>query len=236
MSQGRLYELDLRLRPSGNKGPVATSLDSFASYQRNEAWVWEHLALTRAEVVAGPQELATEVETLRAQILEAGHDVAQVCTETAQMRARIASAKSPDGVLDAKIGAGRLQDIELFAQAGALIGGSVARDIPAGLAAAQAAGLVSAAQAQLLCDAYDRLWALQSATRLLSSRPLNSDSLRAATQDFLIRAVVPSDQNDTAKGLQTQLEQTYAEADAIISAALHPYATNSEAQNGKSDT
>ena len=54
MSEGRLYEMDMRLRPSGNKGPVATSWTSFQDYQRNEAWVWEHLALTRAAAIVGP--------------------------------------------------------------------------------------------------------------------------------------------------------------------------------------
>ena len=63
-AEGVLYELDLRLRPSGNKGPVATHVDAFKKYQRGEAWTWEHMALTRARVVvAGDAELAAEVET-----------------------------------------------------------------------------------------------------------------------------------------------------------------------------
>ncbi|MEH6644880.1 glutamine-synthetase adenylyltransferase [Sulfitobacter sp.] len=220
MSQGRLYELDLRLRPSGNKGPVATSIDSFAGYQRNEAWVWEHLALTRAEVVAGPESLAAEVEALRVEILRTSRDIAYVCTQTAEMRARIAAAKTPEGVLDAKIGAGRLQDIELFAQAGALVGGALARDIPSGLAAAREAGLIDAMGEQTLTKAYACLWALQSATRLLSARPLKLGDLRAATWRFLIHAVGASPESDTSEALEAQLEQTYTEADAIISAAL----------------
>ncbi|MCX7565285.1 glutamine-synthetase adenylyltransferase [Sulfitobacter sp. F26169L] len=224
MAQGRLYELDLRLRPSGNKGPVATSLDAFASYQKEEAWVWEHLALTRAEVVAGPQDLAEAVEALRAEILQKPRDLADVCTQTAQMRARIAAAKSSEGILDSKIGAGRLQDIELFAQAGTLIGGVVARDIPAGLAAARAAGLLDAKGEQILTDAYARLWALQSATRLLSSRPLDLGALRLATRRFLLHAMDLPSENDTTVDLEAQLTQTYAAADATISAALAPYA------------
>lgn len=229
MAQGRLYELDLRLRPSGNKGPVATSLESFASYQKDEAWVWEHLALTRAQVIAGPQELAQTVEQLRTEILSGGHDLVQVCTDTAQMRARIAAAKSPDGVLDAKIGAGRLQDLELFAQAGALIGGATARGIPAGLAAAQTAGLIDKDQMQRLEDAYGRLWALQSATRLLSSRPLHGGALRTATQRFLIHAVGTSPQNDTAEGMEALLEQTYVDVDEIITTALRAHAKENTA-------
>lgn len=224
MAQGRLYELDLRLRPSGNKGPVATSIDSFTTYQREEAWVWEHLALTRAQVIAGPEPLAESVEALRVEILGRSRDMAHVCTQTAEMRARIASAKSPDGVLDAKIGAGRLQDIELFAQAGALLGGALARDIPSGLAAAQQAGLIDTSGEALLVGAYERLWALQSATRLLSSRPLKIDSLRAASRQFLIHAVGAAPENDTALDLEAQLVQTYRDADEIITTALAAHA------------
>ena len=66
---GRLYEVDMRLRPSGRQGPVATSIESFRAYQMDEAWTWEHLALTRARVVAfagaGGEGLAHEVEALR---------------------------------------------------------------------------------------------------------------------------------------------------------------------------
>lgn len=221
MAQGRLYELDLRLRPSGNKGPVATSIQSFASYQKDEAWVWEHLALTRAQTIAGPAPLAEAVEALRMQILRSPRDTSYICQQTAEMRARIAAAKTPDGVLDAKIGAGRLQDIELFAQAGALIGGSTARDIHSGLEAAQAAGLIDAAGQATLAQAYTRLWALQSATRLLSSEPLQLDRLRRATQRFLLAAVAATPESDTCADLETQLLQLYAEANTTITAALH---------------
>ncbi|KEJ87933.1 [glutamate--ammonia-ligase] adenylyltransferase [Sulfitobacter donghicola] len=225
MAHGRLYELDLRLRPSGNKGPVATSLESFDSYQKNEAWLWEHLALTRAEVIAGPDVLGQAVETLRADIVRSKRDVQYVCTQTAEMRARIAAAKSAEGVLDAKIGAGRLQDIELFAQAGALIGGIVARDIPAGLAAAQAAGVISQEDEKRLNDAYECLWSLQSATRLLSSKPLDLGALRNATQRFLVHSVIQVAENDTVQALEAQLAQTYEVADSIISMALVKFST-----------
>src|SRR6202035_5040666 len=55
---GKLYDVDMRLRPSGRSGPVATSIAAFESYQRNEAWTWEHLALTRARVVSAPPDFA----------------------------------------------------------------------------------------------------------------------------------------------------------------------------------
>src|SRR5690606_8178223 len=73
-AEGVLYELDLRLRPSGNKGPVATHFDSFRKYQRSEAWTWEHMALTRARAVAGDRDLATEIEAEVAGILALPRD------------------------------------------------------------------------------------------------------------------------------------------------------------------
>ena len=87
MSQGRLYEVDMRLRPSGNQGPVATSWASFTNYQKNEAWVWEHLALTRARVVAGDAGLAQDIETFRAMFLSQPDDRQKVLREVAEMRA-----------------------------------------------------------------------------------------------------------------------------------------------------
>ncbi len=111
----------MRLRPSGTQGPVATSWGSFRTYQTEKAWVWEHLALTRARVVAGDDGLGADIETFRAEILaqKGGSDRAEVLKQTGEMRARIAAAKAPSNVWDAKIGPGRLQDVEMIAQAGA---------------------------------------------------------------------------------------------------------------------
>ena len=177
MSQGKLYEIDMRLRPSGNQGPVATSLASFDSYQRSEAWVWEHLALTRADVVAGPSNLAVAVHALRDDILARPTERDRALAEVAEMRSRIAQAKAPAGPWDAKIGPGRLQDIELLAQAGALLAGTTARHIPDGLTAACTVGLIDKQEAETLKQAYTRCWALQCAGRLLSAEPLGEETL-----------------------------------------------------------
>ncbi len=216
MAQGKLYEVDMRLRPSGNQGPVATSLASFESYQRSEAWVWEHLALTRARVVAGPAGLATEVEALRRDILGAGRDREEVLAEVVEMRARIAAAKAPAGVWDAKIGPGRLQDIEMIAQSGALVAGQLARDIPSGLRAAKAAGVLNAADTATLEVAYSQVWALQCAGRLLAAAPVQGAELGQAGAVFLCRMLG----TDSLSDAEAQMKQTYAASDAIISAAL----------------
>ena len=220
MSQGRLYEVDMRLRPSGNKGPVATSLASFESYQKNEAWVWEHLALTRGQVIAGPTALADDVETMRQGVLALGQDHAKILGDVADMRIRIAAAKAPYSVWDAKIGAGRLQDIELLAQAGALIAGQAARDIPTGLAAAHMAGVLSDTDLAVLKTAYGACWTVLCAARLLSPDPIDSATLGQSGGAFLCRSLG----SDSLTALETQMNQTYLAAGKIIDAALQDYA------------
>ncbi|MDQ2093203.1 bifunctional [glutamine synthetase] adenylyltransferase/[glutamine synthetase]-adenylyl-L-tyrosine phosphorylase [Rhodalgimonas zhirmunskyi] len=173
MAEGRLYEVDMRLRPSGNQGPVATSWASFRAYQEDEAWVWEHLALTRARVVTGAVELGGDIEAFRRDLLaRKGADRGKILTELAEMRARIAAAKAPAGPYEAKIGPGRLQDVELVAQAGALMVGAAGRTVSAGLSAAVKAGWLEAGERDVLSRAYGLCWGVQAVSKLLSEKPL----------------------------------------------------------------
>ena len=162
----------MRLRPSGNQGPVATS--SVASFpqvtSRTEAWTWEHLALTRARPIAGDAGLMDEVEAFRREVVAGARDAAELCRDVADMRDRIAAAKVPDGPWDAKIGAGRLQDVELLSQAGALMAGSERRSVGEGLKAGVAIGWLNAAEAGELDHAYGLFWQVQLASKLLSGR------------------------------------------------------------------
>jgi glutamate-ammonia-ligase adenylyltransferase len=189
MAQGRLYEVDMRLRPSGNQGPVATSWASFQDYQRHNAWVWEHLALTRADYVAGPSDLGQDIEVFRRCILNSPRDAKTVLAEVASMRARIAMAKPPESIWDPKIGAGRMQDIELFAQAGALLNGSPARETMSGLQACVAHGLIDDADRQVLQASYDKCWALQLASRLLSNGVLRPEDIGEGAMAFVCRTM-----------------------------------------------
>jgi glutamate-ammonia-ligase adenylyltransferase len=219
MSQGRLYEVDMRLRPSGNQGPVATAINSFESYQRTQAWVWEHLALTRAKVVAGPAPLASDVQRIVDEVLSSPHQRQKVLGDVVEMRAKIKDAKSSAGPWDAKIGAGRLQDIELLAQGGALLAGRPAHLIADGLAAAQQVGVLNDEDRRFLMSAYNVCWALQCAGRLLSATPVQTETLGQAGAQFLSR-MVGSDAIDAA---ETQLADQYAKVDHIITSALRPY-------------
>ena len=187
MAEGRLYEVDMRLRPSGRQGPVATSIDSFRAYQKDEAWTWEHLALTRARVVTGPDSVAAAYEAARAEVMAFDRDPAKVVADVIDMRNRIAEAKTGGGALDAKLGVGHLQDVELVAQAAALLSHDTARDPASQIAQGVASGWFSDAQGRAMSDSHDLMWRLQAASKLLSDGPLDLDALGRGGQDLLLR-------------------------------------------------
>ena len=115
-AEGKLYEVDMRLRPSGNAGPIATSFDSFVAYQENEAWTWERMALTRARVIAGPDELKRRVEKAIAHALDRPRDAKKVATDVTDMRARIAKERESSNPWELKHVRGGLVDIEFICQ------------------------------------------------------------------------------------------------------------------------
>ncbi len=122
MAEGVLYEVDMRLRPSGNKGPVATHVESFSKYQRNEAWVWEHMALTRARTIAGDRSFRDEIDAEVDAILAIPSEVKKTAKEMVEMRALIASEKPPRDNWDLKLRSGGLIDLEFIAQFAVLTG------------------------------------------------------------------------------------------------------------------
>ncbi|MDW3221664.1 MAG: glutamine-synthetase adenylyltransferase [Paracoccaceae bacterium] len=216
MAQGRLFEVDMRLRPSGNQGPVATSWMSFQSYQVKEAWIWEHLALTRARVIAGPEALARDVSAFLHRLLQITRNRADVVAEVAQMRARIQAAKPAISLWESKIGPGRLQEIELLAQAGALLQGDTSGQTDAGLAAAVASGLLNDAEGRDLGSLYSFYSRLYQVARLLSEKPLEVESLGPAGQSFLLRVL----EEETMECLRERLTANYAHSADIIDVAL----------------
>jgi glutamate-ammonia-ligase adenylyltransferase len=120
-AEGVLYEVDMRLRPSGNKGPVATRINSFGKYQREEAWTWEHMALSRARLICGNESLVAEAEQIIREVLSADRDIAKVAHDVAEMRELIDKEKPPSGPWDLKLIPGGVIDLEFIAQYLALI-------------------------------------------------------------------------------------------------------------------
>ena len=139
---GKLYDVDVRLRPSGAQGPLVVTVDSFDRYQREEAWTWEHMALLRARAVYGSDAARAEVGRVIEKVLTAPRDRAAVVADAATMRDKIAAHKPPQGALDIKGGPGGLVDLEFAMQTEQLASGRC-RDphIPTALACLEAAAL-----------------------------------------------------------------------------------------------
>jgi [glutamine synthetase] adenylyltransferase / [glutamine synthetase]-adenylyl-L-tyrosine phosphorylase len=115
-NHGALYQVDLRLRPSGRSGPVATKIDSFKDYQENEAWTWEHMALTRARVVSATIGFRENAEAVIQGVLCRPRDPQVIAADAAEMRSAIAQEKGEGDRWDLKYAAGGLIDVEFIAQ------------------------------------------------------------------------------------------------------------------------
>lgn len=113
---GALYQVDMRLRPSGQAGPLATQLGSFVHYQENEAWTWEHMALTRARVITASPGFGGKVATVIKDILCRPRDAALIAGDVVEMRGAIATEKGDGNVWDLKYAKGGLVDLEFIAQ------------------------------------------------------------------------------------------------------------------------
>ncbi|TCP92345.1 glutamate-ammonia-ligase adenylyltransferase [Sphingomonas sp. PP-CE-1A-559] len=109
---GPLYQIDTRLRPSGGQGPLVVTLDSFARYQREDAWTWEHMALTRARPVFGSAVARDAVAAIVRGVLEGDRPARDVIADARTMRSDMAAHKPPKGALDAKLLPGGLVDLE----------------------------------------------------------------------------------------------------------------------------
>jgi len=113
---GVLYDVDMRLRPSGRAGPLASHVSSFAQYQEREAWTWEHMALTRARVISAPPGFRVKIEEVIRAVLTRPRDAAGVANDVAEMRRAIAQEKGEDDVWDLKYASGGMVDIDFVAQ------------------------------------------------------------------------------------------------------------------------
>ncbi|HMJ98159.1 MAG TPA: bifunctional [glutamine synthetase] adenylyltransferase/[glutamine synthetase]-adenylyl-L-tyrosine phosphorylase, partial [Reyranella sp.] len=113
---GVLYDVDMRLRPSGRAGPVASRLDSFADYQEREAWTWEHMALTRARVISSSPDFGARIEAIIRSVLTRRRDRASTAGDVADMRRAVALEKGEKDVWDLKYAAGGTLDIDFIAQ------------------------------------------------------------------------------------------------------------------------
>ena len=126
---GVLYEVDMRLRPSGRAGPLASRIDSFSEYQEHEAWTWEHMALTRARVISASPAFQARIESVIREVLTRKRETGIIANDVLEMRRAIAEEKGESDIWDIKNAAGGMVDIEFVAQYLQLIHAAAKPDI-----------------------------------------------------------------------------------------------------------
>jgi glutamate-ammonia-ligase adenylyltransferase len=219
--EGRLYEIDMRLRPSGSKGPIAVSLAGFARYNERDAWTWEHMALTRSRVIAASPALARRIERAIIAVLSRPRDDAQLVADIAAMRQLIARERRGAGAWDVKNRRGGLIDIEFIAQYLQLRDGSRHPDIfaantAAALERAEAAGALTGPDAAVLKRAYALVGTVQSVLRVAVDEPFDPASTPPTLLAGLARAAGAPDFDALAATLDDTCAATHAIFERLI--------------------
>jgi glutamate-ammonia-ligase adenylyltransferase len=216
---GGLYEVDMRLRPTGNKGPAAVSLASFARYHAAESWTWERMALTRARVIAAPPGLASDVEAVIAKTLTAPADRAKIITDARDMREKLAAQFPGKNRWDLKFAPGGLVDIEFIAQALQLCAASPATldtNTIAALQKLEAAGALSPSDAQTLIAAASLEHALTQVLRIALDGTLDPNHATTGLKALLVHAAGAKDFVE----LEERLARAQANVREIFAATL----------------
>ncbi|WP_431271914.1 hypothetical protein [Dankookia sp. P2] len=194
-AEGRLWEVDMRLRPSGNKGPVAVRLSTFEAYHMTEAWGWERMALTRARPIAGPPAMRRRIAGLLRAALTRPGAAAAALTDAVAMRQRMLRDLPPDGPWDLKAMPGGLIEVEFIAQALQLRHAAenpkvLATSTRVALARLRDAGVLPAEEAEALIRA-DRLWRTVVGLVRLTHGKSRDPALPAPAAAALLRAAAP---------------------------------------------
>jgi glutamate-ammonia-ligase adenylyltransferase len=214
---GVLYEVDMRLRPSGRAGPLASRIDSFAEYQDREAWTWEHMALTRARVISASVEFRARIEAVIREVLTRPRERAVIASDVAEMRRAIALEKGEDDVWDLKYAAGGMIDIEFIAQYLQLVHAAAKPEIlEVGtlqvLDNAARLGVLSQSSAEVLRPAARLYHDLTQILRLCVSGKFRPES---AGED-LVRVMTRAGDAPDFSSLQARLRETQAEVRRVF--------------------
>ena len=191
-ADGALYAVDMRLRPSGNKGPVAVSLAAFRRYHATDAWTWEHMALTRARCVTGPPALLRRVQTAIRQAMGANPDAEKIRTDAVAMRTRTLRDHPPQGKWDVKLRPGGQMEVEYVAQVLLLLTPKArpATTTRLALTRLHRAGALDAAESALLIEA-DHLWRTMQGMLRITVGARAPDPLPEAALEALLQAAAP---------------------------------------------
>jgi glutamate-ammonia-ligase adenylyltransferase len=209
---GALYQVDMRLRPSGRSGPVATQITGFADYQDREAWTWEHMALTRARVVSSSPGFAERVQSVVADTLRKPRDPELIAGDVVEMRGAIAMEKGDGNRWDLKYASGGLVDIEFIAQYLQLVHaeahpGILDTSTARVLDKARSLGLLPVEDAEILRPAVRLYNALTQILRLCLSGPFDPKKSAPELLRLLARAAdVPDFASVEATLIDTQVK------------------------------
>jgi len=193
-AEGSLYEVDFRLRPSGNAGPLATNLDGFIAYQATDAWTWEHMALTRARVIAASSpEFAEKIRRTICGTLTKDRDPEALADDVRSMRARIEKEKGTKDIWDLKQVAGGLVDIEFIAQTLLLAHGAghpeiITQSTDDQLTVLRDAGFLEVGDAEILLEALGLYQRLTQVLRMVLSGKFVASEAPRGVLDLLVRA------------------------------------------------
>ena len=194
--EGGLYEVDMRLRPSGRAGPVAVRLPAFERYHLEEAWTWERMALTRMRVITGDAGLTAKLENTLASIHRAAIPRAILTADILDMRQRLIREKPGGNWLDMKLPVGGLIDIEFIAQAGLLRlanAGSVMPSTRDAIRAGVRSGFIADADGGLLCEVHELFSTLQQVQRLAIIGNIDEEDYPKGLKDRMARAIEVDD-------------------------------------------
>jgi glutamate-ammonia-ligase adenylyltransferase len=216
-AEGALYEVDMRLRPTGNKGPVAVSLESFTRYHASESWTWERLALTRARVIAGPADLAAKVSDVIRDTLTSAPDRTKILADAADMRAKLFAQFPGKAPWNLKFARGGLVDIEFIAQTLQLIAahrhpGVIHTNTVGALDALAQAGALDADDSATLTAAAELETALTQVLRIAVDGEFDAASATSGLRALLARA---GGEEDFA-ALEAKLRRLQADVAAIF--------------------
>jgi [glutamine synthetase] adenylyltransferase / [glutamine synthetase]-adenylyl-L-tyrosine phosphorylase len=218
---GVLYEVDMRLRPSGRAGPVASHVDSFAQYQEREAWTWEHMALTRARVISAQPEFRSKIEAIIRQVLMRPRDAAAVAKDVADMRRAIAQEKGEGEIWDLKYAAGGIVDIDFIAQYLQLVHAAEKPDILDVstlhvLDNAARLGVLAPSAAEILRSAARLYQDLTQILRLCVSEKFNPET----AGEGLLRIMARAGDAPDFSSLQARVKDTQAEVRRVFGSLI----------------
>ena len=207
---GALYQVDMRLRPSGRAGPLASPIEGFAAYQQAEAWTWEHMALTRARVVSASPAFKARVKAVIREVLTRPRDAVLIAGDVVEMRSAIAREKGDGARWDLKYAAGGLIDIEFIAQYLQLVHAERLPDIldtntARVLDKARQLGVLRVEDAEVLRPAIQLYQDLTQILRLCLAGPFDAKTAGAGLLRLLARAAdVPDFATLDATVIETQ--------------------------------